>query len=677
MYWGRSRGRYVIRKGVKLKLYEHWHCEIDNHAIFWASFDKKEASVNTLNKAVLQELEDIIEHVNNNKNIIAFIIKSSKSGFIVGADIDQFRSLKTSEEANQLIAYGQAVYTKLSKVSIPTLSVIHGFCLGGGLELALSCKYRIAQDSSNTLLGLPEVKLGIQPGWGGTIRLPKCIGIFKAMDLMLSGRLVRAKEAQKMGLVQLCVPERLLEQVAIEVALNPNIIEKSQHSKLKNLKKWLEQFLNYPLNRRALAWFFRFQLSKKIQPEHYPAPFEIVNNWEKWGVTDPRAMQEEARSIGRLVVSSVSKNLVHVFYLQEKLKGLAPKSARQCKVVHVIGAGTMGGDIAGWCAIQGLEVTLQDQAPALLGNAIKRTYSLATKKLKEKHLIQAAMDRLTPDPKGLGIVKADIIIEAITENLEAKQKLFKHLEAFAKSDAIFASNTSTIPIEDIASVLEFENRKRVVGVHFFNPVPKMGLVEVVKAQQTDQKVLDSAMAFVRAIDKLPLPVKSAPGFLVNRILLPYMLEAMLLLEEGVACEVIDQAAVNFGMPVGPLELADIVGLDICLAAGEKMAQYGDQKAPQVLKTLVIKGHLGCKTNQGFYHYKRGKLQKKYTKNLNQAMVLEVTNRLVLKMQNEALICLKENIVTDPDFIDAGSIFGFGFAPFRGGLMSYINSQEPT
>jgi len=655
-----------------VKIYENWHCQIDSHSVLWASLDKKESSVNTLNEKVLEELENIIEYVEHHNNIIALIIHSSKPGFIVGADIEAFRHF-THEQAAHFIHYGQRVYNKLAKLKCNTIALIHGFCLGGGLELALSCKYRIAQDSNDTLLGLPEVKLGIRPGWGGSIRLPRCIGILKAMDLILSGRFVRAKEAQKIGLVHMIAPQRILKTLALEVALKPSILKPYTKSKINKLGQYI---LNNVLIRHLMAGFFRHQLNKKIQAEHYPAPFEIVNTWEKFGIFDSRAMQEEARSIERLVMSPVCKNLVHIFDLQEKLKNLAPKQeSTSSLLVHVIGAGTMGADIAGWCAIQGLKVTLQDQTPALLASAFKRTYILASKKLKEKHLIQAAMDRLMPDPTGAGVAQADIIIEAITENLQAKQSVFKQLESKLKAGSVLATNTSTIPIQDIASVLAPENRTRFIGIHFFNPVGKMNLVEVVYSPQTDSNALNNAMRFVRTIDKLPLPVKSAPGFLVNRILMPYMLEAMLLLEQGVAREVIDQAAVNFGMPVGPLELADMVGLDICLAAGQKMAEYLHQQAPAKLKDLVKKGHLGCKTNQGFYTYKKGKLQKSYMKNVNPAVLLEVANKLIHKMVNEALACLKEGIVTDPDFIDAGSVFGFGFAPFRGGLMRYIESQK--
>lgn len=653
-----------------MRSYEHWRCEIDGHHILWAHLDKKNASVNTLNPQILKELEEIIESIEADKSVVALIIKSDKSAFIAGADIELFRVITSKEEALEFISLGQSVYTKLENMTIPTVAMIQGFCLGGGLELALSCKYRIAESSPKTVLGLPEVKLGINPGWGGTIRLPRLVGIFKAMDLILSGRAVKAKEAQKMGLVDYVVPKRLLNQVAVKLALDPSLAPNK--SKLREI---MGSLLNNPLSRRPLASFFRSQLRKKIQPEHYPAPFEIVNNWEKWGVMDPRAMQEEARLISRLVVSSTSRNLVHVFFLQEQLKGLVPKGKHPIHHVHVIGAGTMGGDIAGWCALNGLEVTLQDQAPALLASAIKRTYTLASKKLKEKHLIQAVMDRLTPDPTGIGLAKADVIIEAITENLEAKQQLFRKIEPLVKEDAILATNTSTIPIEEIARALK--RREKLLGFHFFNPVSKMPLVEIVCAQETDDSVIEKAMAFARTIDKLPLPVKSSPGFLVNRILLPYMLEAMILLEEGVPMEVIDQAAVNFGMPVGPLELADMVGLDVCLAAGQKMSQYLDDApaTPAKLQSLVEQGHLGCKTNKGFYEYKKGRLQKQKQKNPNLALEQDVANRLIGKMANEALACLDEGVVSEPAFIDAGSIFGFGFAPFRGGLMSYINSQK--
>lgn len=643
--------------------YEHWKLDIDNQEIAWLTLDRRDSAVNSLNEPVLREFDQILNLLGQKRQAKAVIIQSGKkSGFIVGADISQFKQLTSADEATLLIKKGQEIFNKLENLPIPTIALISGFCLGGGLELALACTYRIAEDSPKTKLGLPEVKLGIHPGWGGTVRLPKLTGAMAAMDIILTGKNLRAKVAKKLGVINEAVPKRLLKQAALVYALNPPKNKKSSlFNKLQNVQ-WV---------RPILGKLFRTQLKKKIKEKHYPAPFKVVKNWINYNVYSDKAMQKEAESIGSLLVSDTSKNLVKVFFMQEKLKGLARGIDFSVNHVHVVGAGVMGGDIAAWCAIKGLNVTLQDQSPQFIGGAIKRAHDLAQKILKEKHLVQAAMDRLSPDVEGYGIAHADVIIEAITEKLEAKQNLFKMLEEKAKPEAILATNTSTIPLEEISSVLKKPGR--LVGIHFFNPVSKMPLVEVVHGKNTVQRVIENAVYFVKQIDKLPLPVKSSPGFLVNRILFPYMLEAVALLEEGISGPVIDKAAVDFGMPMGPIELADTVGLDVCLNALEKMSSLLDIKVPEKLRDYVKRGDLGRKTGKGFYHYKNGKCQKpKVSK--SESMPSDTTDRLMFRLLNEAVACLREGIVENSELLDAGCIFGFGFAPFRGGPMNYIRNQ---
>lgn len=643
--------------------YEHWKLDIDNQDIAWLTLDRSDSAVNSLNEPVLREFDQILNLLGQKRQAKAVIIQSGKkTGFIVGADISQFKQLSSADEATQLIKKGQEIFNKVESLPIPTIALISGFCLGGGLELALACTYRIAEDSAKTKLGLPEVKLGIHPGWGGTVRLPKLTGAMAAMDIILTGKNLRPKVAKKLGVIHEAVPKRLLKQAALAYALNPPKPSKpALFIKLQNMQ-WV---------RPILGKLFRKQLKKKIKEKHYPAPFKVVKNWINYNVYTDKAMQKEAESIGSLLVSDTSKNLVKVFFMQEKLKGLARGVDFSVDHVHVVGAGVMGGDIAAWCAIKGLTVTLQDQSPQLIGGAIKRAYDLAQKVLKEKHLVQAAMDRLSPDVEGYGIAHADVIIEAITEKLEAKQNLFKMLEEKAKPDAILATNTSTIPLEEISSVLKKPGR--LVGIHFFNPVSKMPLVEVVRGKNTVQRVIENAVYFVKKIDKLPLPVKSSPGFLVNRILFPYMLEAVALLEEGISGAIIDKAAVDFGMPMGPIELADTVGLDVCLNALEKMSSFLDIKVPEKLRDYVKRGDLGRKTGKGFYHYKNGKCQKpKISK--SESMPSDTTDRLMFRLLNEAVACLREGIIENSELLDAGCIFGFGFAPFRGGPMNYIRNQ---
>lgn len=643
--------------------YEHWHLEIDAQNIAWLTIDRKDTSANSLNEPVMKEFDQVLNVLGQNKDLKAVILRSKKkSGFIAGADIQQFDKFSGVENAISLMREGQRLFDKLEALPMPTIALIHGFCLGGGLELALACTYRIAEDSPKTRIGLPEVKLGIHPGWGGTVRLPRLIGSLKAMDLILSGRMLKAKAAKRMGVIDACVPARLLNQAAVAFALKP--------PKKKPLSFFTKAQSSSAM-RPLLANVFNKQLKKKISEKHYPAPFKAVENWKKYPVSQDKAYVKEAESAGALILTDTAKSLVKVFFLQEKLKSLSKGVSFHAKHVHVVGAGVMGGDIAAWCAVKGMRVTLQDQSPQLIGGAIKRAYQSAQKVLKEKHLVQAVMDRLIPDVTGQGVKQADVIIEAITENLEAKQGLFKALEEDAKPDAILATNTSTIPLEEISTVLNKPGR--LVGIHFFNPVAKMPLVEVVQGKNTTQRVLEHAFAFVKTIGKLPLPVKSAPGFLVNRILFPYMLEAVALLEEGISGPVIDKAATDFGMPMGPIELADTVGLDVCLNALEKMAGFLEVQVPEKLKEFVKKGELGRKTGKGFYQYKKGKCQKPKTPK-SQSIPIDITERLVFRLLNEAVATLREGIVEDGDLLDAGCIFGFGFAPFRGGPMNYIRTQ---
>jgi len=635
---------------------KHWHLQTDENNIIWLCLDRADSSVNSLKLEVLTELDDILNSIDSNARGM-IIYSGKKTGFIAGADIEQFTKLTTQEQAIELIKQGQDVFNKLEQLKIPTLTMIQGFCLGGGLELALACRYRIAEDSGKTKIGLPEVKLGIHPGWGGTVRLPKLIGAPQALSLILSGKALSAHAAKKLGIVDEAVPERQLKRAATNYILNPP----QAHTPGKLLS-----FTNHKLVRPLLGKYIRKQLASKANEKHYPAPFAALDNWMKYGVSK-KAMQEELQSIGRLFMTDTAKNLVHVFFLQERLKNLAKDSQFKAKHIHVIGAGTMGGDIAAWCALRGFTVTLQDREPQLIGPAIKRAAGLYNKKLKLPHLITETLDKLIPDPDGLGIAKADVIIEAVFEDLTVKQTLFKALEEKAKPDAILATNTSSIPLNEIYTVLK--NPSRLVGIHFFNPVAMMPLVEIVKAEKTSQDVINNTMAFVGKLGKLPLPVKSSPGFLVNRVLMPYLLEAMTMFEEGISATDIDQAAIDFGMPMGPIELADTVGLDVCLAVADNLAQHLGGEVPEKLRDMVAAKQLGRKTSIGFYRYQKNKPLKGKAA-LTKKQQHEITDRLVLRLLNESAACLREGIVDDTELLDAGMIFGTGFAPFRGGPMHY-------
>jgi 3-hydroxyacyl-CoA dehydrogenase/enoyl-CoA hydratase/3-hydroxybutyryl-CoA epimerase len=650
-----------------MKDYKHWRLEKDAEQILWLFFDKKDSSVNTIDHEVMRELSEIVNTLASTKDYKAVVIASAKkNGFIAGADITQFSQFKESDEAVDLLRQGQQIFDKIENLPQITVALIDGFCLGGGLELALACRYRVAEDSSKTRLGLPEVKLGIHPGWGGTVRLPRLISAPQALNMILSGHTVSGKAAAKLGFVDAAVPKRHLVTAAKYYAL---------HSVEPRKKNLVNQLLKYKIPRTLLATYLRKKLREKISPEHYPAPFQVIDNWEEVGVLGDAPLKKEAETCGKLFLSETSQNLVRVFFLQERLKSLAKESQFSPQRVHVVGAGTMGGDIAAWCALQGMHVTLQDREAKLIAPAIKRAYQLFKEKLKEPHLIQKAMDRLVPDVTGLGASHADVLIEAIFENLEAKQALFRLLEKQAKPQAILATNTSSIPLDEINSVME--KPERLVGIHFFNPVPKMLLVEIVAGDHTATDMIQNAIAFTRKIDRLPLLVKSSPGFLVNRILMPYLLESVKMLDEGIPASVIDKAMVDFGMPMGPVALADAVGLDVCLSVANYLGKYLNVTVPTKLAALVEQRKCGRKTGEGFYRYtKAGKLihpakDEPYTKSLK-----EISDRLVSRLLDESFACLHAGVVSDADLLDAGMIFGTGFAPFRGGPMNYAKKIAP-
>jgi len=636
---------------------KHWQLERDDKNIAWLTLDKADSSTNVLSSEVLGELDQVLGQLETDLPE-ALVIKSGKTnGFCAGADVEEFTLIKNYEQALKHIKRTQAIFDRLENLACPSLCVISGFCLGGGLELALACHYRIAEDSVRTRIGLPEVKLGIHPGYAGSVRLTHLIGAPAAMQLILTGRTVSGKQAARLGVVSHAVPARLLDSSAAEF-----IHQLPSRPKARGLRMLTNSFLFRPL----LAKVFISNLNKKIRRDHYPAPYAQVDVWRRYGGNVKAMKNAEAESVARLVVSPIAQNLIRLFFLQNRLKEAAKQTDFKAQHVHVVGAGMMGGDIAAWCAFRGLKVTLQDRETQSIAPAIKRAHRLFKKKLKVKHEIQRARDRLIPDVNGDGIFGADVIIEAIYEDLDAKQQLFTGIEKNARPEAVLASNTSSLRLESIAESME--DPSRLVGIHFFNPVAQMLLVEIVSGQQTDQQSVLKASAFTNQIGKLPLPVRSSPGFLVNRVLMPYLLEAVAAYEEGISGPVIDQAAKDFGMPMGPIELADAVGLDICLHVAEILSAELGGEVPPVLRTLVDKGNLGKKTGEGFYRYSKGKSCVEKVK--ASKIPADLADRLILRLINEAMQCLHEGITDDPDLIDAGIVFGTGFAPFHGGPMQY-------
>ncbi len=627
----------------------------------WLTIDRPNASANTLGAEVLLELDDILTNLTANPPKGLVIRSGKKSGFIAGADINEFLEMPSVTEATKTVRKAQIIYDKLAALPCPTVAMINGYCLGGGYEMALACKYRVALDSSKTRIGLPEIMLGVQPGWGGSVRMPRLIGTLKAFSLILVGRTLDARAAYKMGLVDAAVPERHF-QTAVEYYL-------STAPKPKAAGK-LERLIQTAPMRRLIGKIMLRQAAKKVNLKQYPAPAAVINTWIDNSIYSPTAFEAEAASIGELMLTPTARNLVRVFFLRERLKSLAKTSKFAPKHVHVIGAGVMGGDIAAWCALMGFTVTVQDQNLAAISATLQRALQLYNKRLKIPFLVQAACDRLIPDTDGVSISRADVVIEAIIENVEAKQQVFAMLESKAKPTAILATNTSTIPLAVISKNLK--NPGRVVGIHYFNPVPLMQLVEVVSDPHTDPQVVADAITFVGKIDKLPLPVKSAPGFLVNRILMPYFLESAAMYEEGIPPVVIDRAATDFGMPMGPIELMDTVGLDICVAAAKSM----NKPLPDKIVNMVQDGKLGKKSGAGFYTYQHGKIVRPKI-NPTVKYPADIADRLIMRMVNESAAVLREGIVTDADLVDAGMIFGAGFAPFRGGPLTYAKELQKS
>ncbi|MCO6413270.1 MAG: enoyl-CoA hydratase/isomerase family protein [Thiogranum sp.] len=637
------------------------YTEVDQDNVAWLHFAKHGSSTNVLSASVLEdfykELLDLAERAPR-----GLVILSDKSnGFIAGADVREFTRLENRDQALEAIQRGQEVFDRLAALPFPTVALIHGFCLGGGLELALACRYRVSRDDPSTRLGLPEVKLGIHPGFGGSARLTHLVGAVHAMDLMLSGRTVDGRTAARMGFVDHVVPERHLKTAARALILQPGSAHRA--SKLQTMS-------NHAWVRPGLARLFEHRVARKASRDHYPAPYALIELWQQHADQQRSMMHAEAESVAKLIVGPTAQNLIRVFLLQEQLKALGRGSDYKARHVHVVGAGLMGGDIAAWCALRGLRVTLQDQSAERIAPAIKRASQLFSRRLKRPRPIQEAMDRLAPDPKGVGIGTADVVIEAIFEDAEAKRSLYAMLEPRMRDDAILATNTSSIPLAELRTALRTPSR--LVGLHFFNPVAKMQLVEIVRDENTDPDVVARALAFTGLIDRLPLPVSSTPGFLVNRILLPYLLEAVELESEGVPSPEIDRQALQFGMPLGPLELADTVGLDICLHVAEILGRHFAVAVPQRLRALVAQGRLGRKSGRGFYRYRKGEpvktsLPKGYHSNP------DILDRLLLRMLNETVACLRENVVGSADHLDAGMVYGTGFAPFRGGPLHYIET----
>jgi 3-hydroxyacyl-CoA dehydrogenase/enoyl-CoA hydratase/3-hydroxybutyryl-CoA epimerase len=644
----------------------NWSLEKDADGVAWLTLDKPGTSANVLSGSVLIELDGLLATLEKEPPRALVVISAKKSGFVAGADIREFTGITDADSGYGLIHRGQQVMNRLAALPCPSVAAIHGFALGGGLELALACRYRVAAGDERLSLGLPEVQLGIHPGFGGTVRSVQVAGVRPAMELMLTGRPVRADKALRLGLVDALTTEADLRATARALVLRG-----PPPRRAPLMERLLGAAALRPLVRRSLI----AQVARKAPADHYPAPYAIIDLWARYGARGPAAYEAEARSIAHLFTTPTSRNLVRVFLLQDRLKSAGGKSPVEIRHVHVVGAGVMGGDIAAWSALRGFTVTLQDRASEYIEPALKRAAELFDKRVRDPAKKAATRERLRADVAGDGVAQADVVIEAIFENLDAKRELYARLEPRMKPGALLATNTSSIMLEPLADRLA--DPARLVGLHFFNPVAQMPLIEVVHAERTATAAVQTATAFARRLDKLPVPCRSAPGFMVNRVLTPYLNEAMYAAEEGIALPAIDKAAVRFGMPMGPIELADVVGLDVASHVGEIIARELGRPVPALprLAALLAAKKLGKKSGAGFYVWQDGKAVKDAAAGAPPPE--DLIDRLILVLVNECVACLRERVVEDADLADAAVIFGTGFAPFRGGPLAYARARGPA
>lgn len=638
---------------------EYWRFTVDIEKICWLTIDTPQSPVNTLGTGTLKELEKLVgrlEEMAATDDIAGVALLSAKpSGFVAGADISEFDAMSDPKVLPAALELTHALFNRIESLPVPFVCGIHGFALGGGLEIALACHYRIAVNDSKTKLGFPEVKLGLFPGFGGTGRSVRQAGPLAAMQAMLTGKYYSARAARSMGLVDKLVRHK--DQLRWE--LRKAILAK----KKSKPASWKKSILAWGPIRNFVSNTLEKETAKKANRDHYPAPFSLIELFREHG-DDPAAMcKGEIDRFVPLMASDTASNLRRLFFLSEGLKKQGVVGSKpQFERVHVIGGGVMGGDIAAWCASRGMSVTLQDLDMERIQPALDRAKKLFKKRLKTKQAVDAGVSRLQADVAGNGLARADVIIEAVVENLEIKQKIFANAEKQAKPDAILATNTSSIELERIAEILK--DKSRLIGLHFFNPVAQLPLVEVIQSEHNDDAAIRMGCSFASAIGKSPVVVKSAPGFLVNRVLMPYLLGAVERLEAGERAELLDAAAVAFGMPMGPIELMDVVGLDVAASVAREL----DQSIPEGSRTnkLIAAGNLGRKTGKGFYSWSDGKAKKSAVPDHGDLAGLgrELVQPLIAACQT----CVDDGVVASKDLADIGVILGTGFAPFLGGPM---------
>ena len=643
-----------------------WTLTRDERDFATLSLDVSGQAQNTLGRAVLSEFLSVLDELEKHPPKALFLRSGKSGGFMAGADIDEISHTK-ADDLRQLIRDGHSALDRLEALPSPTVAVIHGACLGGGLEIALACDHRIATEDAS--FGFPEVQLGLHPGLGGTYRFPRLIEPASALKLMLTGKTIDAKKAKRLGLVQDAVPKRHLEAAARSAASSKSDRSKTLFETLRDSVEKIGPVESY------IAKKAREETTERYSKDQMPAPFAIIDLFEADEGSAHAYLEKEAASFVELQKTDTAKHLIGLFLKREELKREARSADHNIRHVHVIGAGTMGADIAAWVAMNGFVVTLEDVDSEAIARAIKRANEWMKGKKDRSDDIRSPQDRLIADPRGNGVRSADLIIEAGPEKADIKAKIYKGLEGRMKPDAILATNTSSIKLEDLVESVPHPDR--FVGLHFFNPVTKMPLVEIVRGEQTSSDTLARCLSFVEAIDKLPLPVKSAPGFLVNRILTPYLLKAASLVDQGHKPEAVDAAAEAFGMAQGPIEVADTVGLDVCAEVGKVLAREFDHisEPPSSLTSKLNEERLGKKTGKGFYTWKDGDPEKDNV-SLDEEECRKLQSALLDPLFDEVCRVLDEGIVQSADHLDLGAVFGAGFAPFRSDPKTYLDEKAP-
>lgn len=657
--------------------------EITDRAIAVVTFDLEGEKVNKISTAVGPDLEELLSELKQNSHLKGVIFISGKpDNFIAGADIHEILSIQSVEEGMQKSQAAQRLPNLIEGLPFPSVAAIHGACLGGGLELVLGCNYRIATAHPKTKIGLPEVQLGLLPGMGGCYRLPKLIGLRAALEMILAGASWSAEKALKHRLVDEVVPKEILLARAL------NAIEEKAWKKKKGRFSPLE----WALEKNRLGRNFIYRRAKENLIErtrgHYPAPLkalEVIYEVLDRGLTD--GLKMESQGFGYLAATEVSKNLIALFFQSERIKkegGDAGVMAQKIHSAAVIGAGAMGAGIAQLLADREIPVRLKDVHEKAVAKGLSNARGIFEKAFSRKRLnrreLVRKMNLISPTTDYVGFKRVDLVVEAVIEDLKVKRDLFSTLESKVKADTVLATNTSSLSISEIAVLCQ--DKTRVIGLHFFNPVHRMPLVEIVVDPITSQQTIATSVQFIKELGKVPIVVKNAPGFLVNRILMPYLNEAAYLLSEGIPISTIDEVMLDFGMPMGPFTLLDAIGIDVAQKVAHILYQgFGDRMKPHdILDRMVAAGFYGTKNKKGFYE-QQGKIRSE-----NRAMytVLGITPqklglvseewqmRMGVQMIHEALRCLEDGIVSDPQRLDMAMIYGIGFPPFRKGLLWYAD-----